>query len=33
MNAWDREVATLSFSNEGLDRGCIEEACIPGTRR
>ena len=29
MNAWDREVATLSFSNEGLDRGCIEESMYP----
>ena len=28
MNAWEREVATLSFSNEGLDRGCIEESMV-----
>lgn len=29
MNAWEREIATLSFSNKGLDRGCIEESMYP----
>ena len=29
MNAFEREVKTLSFSNEGLDRGVVEESMYP----
>ena len=29
MNAREREIATLSFSNEGLDYGVVEESMEP----
>ena len=29
MNAFEREAKTLSFSNEGLDRGVVEESMYP----
>lgn len=29
MNCREREIRTLSFSNEGLDRGVVEESMYP----